>query len=152
MAESLCSIVQIYKESIRSNPNVPRFSYGRRMLRDGGGPIRLFFTYLFINPPLVYEFLKEVGFIRSRMACKTCGEDMTWSVRSQQSDGFQWRCQRRGAGKRCNKVASIRTGSRFQRSNLSFLEILLISHDFVCRGKAHQIGIEYSLGSCTVTD
>jgi hypothetical protein len=77
---------------------------------------------------------------------------MAWCVSSKTSDGFLWRCRRRVAGKRCEQVASIRTGSWFQRSNLALMKILLISYDIVCREQANHIRIEYSLSLHTIAD
>jgi len=50
------------------------------------------------------------------------------------------------------RTASIKHGSWFQKSELTFLEILFIMYDIVCREPAHQIENELSLGKQTVTD
>jgi hypothetical protein len=52
----------------------------------------------------------------------------------------------------CRATASIKHGSWFQKSKLTFLEILLITYDIVCREPAHRIQNELSLGKQTVTD
>jgi hypothetical protein len=49
MAERLCNIVTQYEELLRGMPSGPRLSYRRRMLRDNGGPNRLFFTMNFVD-------------------------------------------------------------------------------------------------------
>jgi hypothetical protein len=152
MANLLREIVSQYEERIRAIPNVPRLSYGRRMLREDGDPIRFFFTYLFFDAPMAFAFLKEVALIRRTMSCANCGGDMAWCVSSKTSDGFLWRFRRRVAGKRCDQVASIRTCSWFQRTNLALMEILLISYDIVCREQANHIRTEYSLSSRTIAD
>jgi hypothetical protein len=98
------------------------------------------------------EFLKEIGLLREVMQCDSCGTDMTWSVRPNVHDGFGWRCYGRTAGAKCDKSASIRRGTWFQKSKLTLLEILLITYDVVCREPAHRIQYEYGLGTHTVAD
>jgi hypothetical protein len=46
---------------------VPRFSYGRGLLRDDDGPNRVFFTFLFATKHLPLLFCKEVKLIRSEV-------------------------------------------------------------------------------------
>jgi len=52
---------------------VPDLSYGCGLFRDGGGPNRLFFTFLFFDKALSIAFLKEAKLIRSEVLCETCG-------------------------------------------------------------------------------
>jgi hypothetical protein len=67
---------------------VALFSYGRRILRDDGGPNRFFFYNLFNDRETAIEVLMEVGLIRNKMPCKTCGQDMAWSADSNAREGF----------------------------------------------------------------
>jgi len=67
---------------------VPRLSHGRRMLRSDGGPNKLFFCYLFTDHAMAIEFFKDIGLLRRTMQCESCGQDMTWSVRSKLSDDY----------------------------------------------------------------
>ena len=131
---------------------MPRLSHGRRMLRSDGGPNKLFFCYLFTDHAMAIEFFKDIGLLRRTMQCESCGQDMTWSVRSKLSDGFLWRCQRRGGGATCNQSASIRHGSWLQLSKLTLLEIILLNYDIVCREPAHKIEKEYGFSDHTVAD
>ena len=77
---------------------------------------------------------------------------MTWSADSNRFEGFRWRCQRRVAGNKCNQSVSIKDGSWFQQSNLTFQEILLITYDIMCRVQAHQIQRKYRLSAHAVAD
>jgi len=122
MVEHFIQVASEYEERLRMCEYVPRFSYGRRVLRDDGGPNRFFLIYLFYEQSLGIQFLKDIGLLRSKMQCNTCGLDMTWSADSTISEGFRWRCQRRFAGVRCNESASINLGSWFQQSNLTLQE------------------------------
>jgi hypothetical protein len=40
-------VVLKYMERVQQKSYVPQFSYGRGLLRDDGGPNRLFLTYMF---------------------------------------------------------------------------------------------------------
>ena len=122
-------ITSEYEERLRRCQYVPRMSFGRRMLRDDGAPNRFFLMYFFCDESMAIRYLKDIGLLRSKMQCNTCGRDMTWSAHPCQFDGFRWRCQKRVAGVKCNQSASIRLGSWFQQSNLTLREILLITYD-----------------------
>jgi len=152
MVAQIKDIVAKYEECVRSMENVPRCSYGHRMLRSDGGPNRSFFFYLFTDKAMAIEFLKEIGLLRRTMQCDSCGRDMTWSVRSNLNDGFISRCQRRVAGAACDRYTSIRHRSWFHLSNLTLHEIMLLTYDIVCREPAHQIQNECCFSGHTVTD
>jgi len=129
MVQNVIHITSEYEERLRRCQYVPRMSFGRRMLRDDGAPNRFFLMYLFCDESMAIQYLKDIGLLRSKMQCNTCGRDMTWSAHPCQFDGFRWRCQKRVAGVKCNQSASIRLGSWFQQSNLTLREILLITYD-----------------------
>ena len=71
---SMCSeiqqVVEKYLELVQAKSYVPPFSYGRGLLRDDGGPNRLFFTYLFGDDALAISFLQDVKLIRSKVLCE----------------------------------------------------------------------------------
>jgi len=68
----ILEVVREYVERLQGLPFVPRFSYGRGLFRDDGGPNRLFFTYLFCERALAIQFLKDVNLIRSKVLRETC--------------------------------------------------------------------------------
>jgi len=127
MVEHLVQVTSEYEARLARSDYGAKFSYGRRMLRDDGGPNRFFLMYLFCES-IAIQFLKDIGLLRSTMQCNTCGRDMTWSVDSSISEGFRWRCQRRVAGVRCNQPTSIKLGSWFQQSYLTLREMMLITY------------------------
>ena len=129
MVHNINSVFNEYEERVRRLQTVPRFSYGRRMLRSDGAPNGTFFISVFNDHAMAIESLKDIGLIRRTMQCSCCGRDMVWSQRSDCSDGFRWRCQRRVAGARCNRSTAIRHDSWFQRSNLTLQEIMLLTYD-----------------------
>ena len=115
---SVASRYRVRRTPAEESVYMPRFPYRRRMLRHEGGLSRYFLMYLFSEQSTVNEFLKDVGQLRSKMQCNTCGRDMAWSADSNHPKGFCWRCQR-FAGVRCNQSASIKQGLWFQQSNLT---------------------------------
>ena len=102
MVARLLQLVTEYEERLRRKQYVPKFSYGRRMLRDECGPNRYFSDVPIGVQAMAIEFLKDVGLLRNKVQCNTCGRDMTWSADSNLPEGFRWRYQRRVAGVRCN--------------------------------------------------
>jgi hypothetical protein len=114
MAARMKEVVREYEVRLRRMQHVPRFSYGRGLLRDEGRPNRLFLTFLFTDQVVAIRFPQDVGLLRSQVQCNTCGRDMRWSADSNLTEGFRGRCQRRVAGIRCNQSVSIKHGSWFQ--------------------------------------
>ena len=107
MVARLLEMVTDYEKRLRTMQHVPGFSYGSPMLRDDGCPNRFFFTYLFCDQAMAIEYLKDVGLLRSKMTCNTCGQDMTWTSDASLRERFRWRCQRRVAGTRCVRQARV---------------------------------------------
>jgi hypothetical protein len=122
------------------------------MLREDGGPNRMFLTFLFSEQAMAMEFLKDVGLLRSKVQCNNCGRDMKWSVDSRIPEGFLWRYRKRVGGAMCNESLSIKHGSWFHQSHLTFLEILLLTYDIVHREPAHQIRQKHRFSTQTVVD
>jgi len=122
------------------------------MVRKDGAPNRIFLTYIFGHQELAIEFLKDVGLIRSKVQCNIYERDMTWSADPHHAEGFKWRCRKRVAGVRCCGTASIRHGSCFQLSNLTLIEIILITYDILRRDPTHHIENELGLSNHTVAD
>ena len=104
MVEHPIQVTSDYETRLAGSDYVPRFSYGRRMLRDDGGPNRFFLMYLFCDLANAIQFLKDIGLIRFTMQCNTCGRDMTCCADSSVPEGFRWRCQTRVAGVRCSQL------------------------------------------------
>jgi len=152
MVGKLVEIVDEYEKRLQEMPFVPRASYGRWMLREDGGPNRDFLAYLFCDFGFAMQFLKDVGLLRSKVQCNTCGRDMTWSAEPSIPEGFRWRCRRKVAGVKCSESRSIKYGSWFRQSNLTFREILLVTYDIVCREPACPTREEYGVSPNTIAD
>jgi len=94
MVEHIIQVTSEYEDRLRRCEYVPRFSCGRRMLKNDGDPIRFFLMYLFCEQSLAIQFLMDIGLLRSKVQCNTCGRDMKWSVDFTHSEGFRWRRSR----------------------------------------------------------
>jgi hypothetical protein len=90
MVQNISDIILDNEKRLRGMPFFPRSSYGRSMLREDGGPNSDFLTYLFCDRDLGVQFLQDVGLIRSKVLCNTCGRKMKWSAESNATDGFSW--------------------------------------------------------------
>jgi hypothetical protein len=82
MAAHILQVVTEYEERLQRLPYVPKFSYERGLVCDDCAPNRLFFNYLFRDQAMANQFMKEIGLLRSKMQCNTCGQDMKWSADS----------------------------------------------------------------------
>ena len=102
MVEKLSEIIDNYKKCQQAMPFVLRSSYGCRMLREDGGPNRDFLAYLLCDHGFAVQFLKEVGLIRSKVQCNTCGRDMTWSSEPSIPADFRSQCRKKVAGVKCS--------------------------------------------------
>ena len=152
MVDKLLQVVREYENRLQEMQFVARPSYRRRMRRPDGGPNRDFLVYLFLEEDIAIEFLKDVGLLRGKVQCNKCGRDMKWSAEPSSRDRFRWRCRRMVAGVQCSSSMSIKNGSWFQQSNLTFREILLLTYDIVRREPAHHITDEYGFSSRTIAD
>jgi len=106
-------------------PNVPRTSFRRASHGKDGDANKLFLTY-FIGIDIGINFLKDVELIRSKVTCNICGRDMTWCA-GPKRHGFMWRCRRRAVAM-CSEPKSIKHGSCFQHTNLTFQESVFHIH------------------------
>jgi len=98
------------------------------------------------------QFLKDVVLIQSKVQYNTCGREMTWSAEPSIPEKFSWRCRKKVAGVKCSESRSIKHGSWFQRSNLTFREVLRLTYDIMRRESARRVRGEYCLSSSTVAD
>ena len=128
MVSEILKVVGEYVQRLQGMSYVPPFSFQRGLYRDDGGPNRLFFTYLFCDKALAIRFLQDVKLIRSQVLCEFCGRFMRLCAEPRCYLGFRWRCNTRSAGMTCRRSMSIRDGSWFQQSNLTLLEILLLTY------------------------
>ena len=116
MVQRIIDIIQDYQDRLHEIPCVPKTFYRRDSVGYCGDANKLFLTFLFRDHATSLQFLKDVGLIRSKVQCNSCGRDMTWYADPSVLDGFRWRC-RMVAGTMCSGSRSIRHGS-FQRRNL----------------------------------
>ena len=103
-------VISKYQQRLMQMPFVPRSSFGRVSLGKDGDVNKLFLTYLFIDMDLGTQLLKNVGLIRSKVTCNTCGRDVTWCADPKRKDDFRWRCRRKSVAV-CSEFTSIKHAS-----------------------------------------
>ena len=59
MVQHIKEVITEYEERLRRSSYVPRFSYGRVMLRDDGAPNRCVLMYLSNDESMGIQFLKD---------------------------------------------------------------------------------------------
>jgi len=92
MFQRMKHVVAEYEDRLRKMQSLPRFSYGRGMVRKDVTPNRISLTYLFGQRKLAIQFLKDVGLIQSKVQCNICERHMTWSADPHRAEEFRWRC------------------------------------------------------------
>ena len=100
-----------YDDRLRKMQMVPRFSYGRGLLRKNGATNRMFLTFLFDHQEMSIQFLKDVGLIPSKVQCNIYQRDTTCTADPYHSDGYRWRCRKSVARFRYRGTVSIRHGN-----------------------------------------
>jgi len=126
MVQAIQALIGIYKERLMAMPTAPNPSFGRSAFGPDGAVNRLFLMHLFLDFDTTIQFLKDIGLIRSQMSCYTCGLDITWRAIPQRRNQFRWRCRRRAATV-CSASRSIKHGSWFHHSCLTFQEVLFLT-------------------------
>jgi hypothetical protein len=114
MVDEIKSVISTFQRRLMEMLCVPKTSYRRAWLGDDGEANKVFLTFLFSDTDLGIQFLKDVGLLRSKVPCNTCGRDMTWCAEPKPKDGFRLRCRR--ASVVCSETKSIRHGSWFKQS------------------------------------
>ena len=89
MVDEIKSAISPYQRRKMNMPYVPKTSYGPALLGDDGEANKLFLKLLFSDTDLGIQFLKDMGLLRSKVSCNTCGSDMTWYVEPKPKDGFR---------------------------------------------------------------
>jgi len=75
--DEIKSVFSTYQRRLMEMPYVPKTSYGRASLGDDCEANKLFLTSLFSATDLGIQFLKDVGLLRRKVPCNTCGRDVT---------------------------------------------------------------------------
>ena len=65
-------VIETYQRCLNSKPHFPSTTFGRATLGASGVTNKLFLAFLFSNPDVGVQFLKDVGLIRSSMVCCEC--------------------------------------------------------------------------------
>jgi len=77
----------VYERCLSSKLYFSSTTFGRATIGANGVPNKLFLAFLFSDPNVDVQFLKDVGLIRSSgMSCK-CGSQIFWNVDTNRKDG-----------------------------------------------------------------
>ena len=142
---------QYYIRNSQGLPYVPATTYGRAAIGKVGVANKLFLAFLFAEKEAGIQLLKDVGLLRSSVLCSVCCCRMC-CVDASVKDAFRWRCRRKTSAFRCNVSTSIRHDSWFTQSNLSFMEVLFLTYDIVCRVPAQCIQLDHHFSEETISD
>jgi hypothetical protein len=152
MVDKIADVFQQYVDKVREMTLAPKCSFKQYYFGTRGNVNQVFLTVLFCDHATGLQFLKDVGLIPSKMQCNLCGRDMSWCVDAGKPDGFRWRCRKMVRGSKCSGSRSIRHGTLFQNSHLTFKEVLYLTYDILRREPAFQIQNEYCFNENTITD
>jgi hypothetical protein len=83
------NFIKEYQDTLREKYYVPKTSFQRESLGFCGDAHKLFLTFLFGEPAIGVQFVKDAGIIRSNMLCNSRGRDMTWYADPSVIDGFR---------------------------------------------------------------
>jgi hypothetical protein len=110
----ITSVIQIYERRLNYKPYACSTTFGRATLGASVVPNKLFLAFLFSDPDVGVQFLKDVGLIqRSIVFCKW-GFQIYWCFDTNREDGYRWRCRRITSLSTCSVSKSIRHDSWFQ--------------------------------------
>jgi hypothetical protein len=90
MVDAISTLIKEYQRRLINMPYVPATTHGRAALGKDGVANELFLTFLVSDKEVGVQFLKDVGLLRSKVTCNTCGRDMTWYAEPNRKDGFRW--------------------------------------------------------------
>ena len=89
MVNYIKEIISEYQRRLVEMTFVPKRSYGHSVVGFKGCLNAGFLIFLFSDKDMGIPVMKDVGLIRSKIPCNTCGRDMTWRADTT-SDGFTW--------------------------------------------------------------
>jgi hypothetical protein len=152
MVQHITDLIKEYQAKVCQLPFRPKASFHRDSMGYCCDVNKFFLAFLFCDHSTGVNFLKDVGIIRSEVQCNLCGRNMTWYAEPSVSDGFRWRCRRSVHGTRCSGARSIRHGSWFLTSNLTFHEALCLTYDILRCENDHHIQHEHHFSRTTIAD
>lgn len=100
----------------------------------------------------VLKWVMKEGMIARKMECCKCGSDMQLKERERKTDGFEWICKKRGKNGAHEISRSVRRGSWFERSHMSFCEILRLTSMWFGKAKQKYVRRVCGIAKETATD
>ena len=88
-------------------------------------------TSIIFNKDSAVEFCFEMGLLSRTQPCQTCGNNMSLIKDSKAADRHRWYCRKKTGPKKHEHKLSFRTGTFFEKSNMTIKEILQILYLWV---------------------
>lgn len=153
--QPISAVVAHFQNEVMNLVNIQSTSPNKIYLGKLGEPSRAFFLYLFMDKSLALRFLRTSHLIKSEMQCYKCGQQMELTLCEHVNDGERWECTNslntvvgdKNIIKQCKGNRSIRHNSWFMYSNLTLLEILLITYEILHRTLPDDIEREYHISN-----
>jgi len=78
MVQRITQIIKHYQERVREMPCVPTTFLRRDSVPQPGCANKLCLTLFFSEHAIRIQFLTDVGLVRSKVQCNSCGRHSTW--------------------------------------------------------------------------
>ena len=112
-----------------------------------------FFTLLeLLGNKSVLEWCMKEGLIAKRVECPKCDCEMQLSEKPGRTDGYEWRCRKKGKVNTHDVKRSVRSGTWFESSHLNIVQILKMTRFWYGLCKQNFIRVELNVGEHTVVD
>ncbi|XP_059173630.1 uncharacterized protein LOC131954117 [Physella acuta] len=118
--------------------------------------LRFFYVHFVGDKKKMAHWLMDLGFLTNRYTCPKCGKNMMLVLRKCLKDGVIWKCSlrtRSRTGPENHEMErTIRKGTWFETSKLSFDKMLLLTFMWITQWNCDSIIEELQASSCTVTE
>ena len=104
------------------------------------------------NKENIISWCIKEGLIAGERTCGHCNSRMKLVDCNDRSDGYKRECRRQEKGKRHKVELSIRSGSWFEKSNMSLEEVIQFTYWWCCGIKQEDICHEVNVASHTAVD
>ena len=140
------------KEKSTQNGSEKSVSYAGKFEKDNLINYRILLTEIIPNKNQTLEFCFKTGLLPDKRLCPTCGGNMSMINDSKVSDGRRWYCRIRTGQNKHEHRLSLRTGTFFEKSNMTIEECIQFFYLWTHGISQDQIQHELQLSSRTDVD
>lgn len=143
------------KEKSTQNGNdksLKSVSYAKKFDKDNLITYRILLNEIIPSKDQTLEFCFKTGLLPDKRACPTCGGSMSMINDTKVSDGHRWYCRVRSGPSKHEHRLSLRTGTFFEKSNMTLEECLQFFYLWTHGMSQDQIQHELQLSSRTDVD